>query len=243
MRCSHALHRGSPAQNAVSQAQRASLSSNTKLRYIPVNVKEEMLALHAEDGSRWTATTLSARFSAPRENVEAILKLRRFRAPEGVGGRERRSADERKELESMREQMLNAWKQLPDVVERSGYRRADQRLSKPSVLPKGEAAAVAAEEGEVEMKEKEEVGEVEETKVVEKSRTAKWVEEMCENAALDVKRRTTFAFIEVGNSRDVEVERAVWMREGATGKLRMASEMERKVVSQQVRVVDSGLWK
>lgn len=241
-RCSHALHSASHARRTATQGQRASLSSDTRLRYIPLKVKEEMLALHDEDGSRWTATTLSARFSAPRENVEAILKLRRFRAPESVGGREKRSADEQKELEIMREQMVNAWKQVPEVTERSGYRRGNQSLAKPSVLPKGEAAAVAAQEGEVDAKEKE-VGDAEEKKVVEKSKTAKWIEETCEKAALDVKRRTTFAFIEVGNSRDEEVERAVWMREGGTGKLRVANEMERKVLLQQVRVVDSGLWK
>lgn len=233
------------------------MSNTAKLRYIPLKMKEEMLALHAEDSARWSATTLSARFSAPRENVEGLLRLARFRQREEVSGRERRSQEESEGLEKMREKAVKAWKELPELTERGGSRRGERRLAEPSVMAKGEAAKVAAKEteggGVVAEAEHGEPEEEEELVVVEKSvrksRTAEWVEEFCKEAERDVSRRTTFAFIEVGGKGKEggggmeEVERAVWIREGESGKLRVAEEMERKVLLHKVRVVDSGLWK
>lgn len=209
-------------------------------------MKEEMLSLHEEDRGRWSVTTLSARFRAPRENVEALLKLGRVRN-ERAKELGRLNEEERKKVDEMSEGMVKAWMRLAEV-DGGAWKRGGRGLAEASELAKGEASAVAAAAagGGGEEQEEEEVGkgEDEEMDVVrKKSRTAEWVEKFCEDAERDVCRRSSFAFIEVGGKGgDREVERAVWIREGASGVLRVADPKEREVLLEKVRVVDSGLW-
>lgn len=203
------------------------------MAYIPTKMKEEMKALHLEDGSRWSASTLAARFGARRENVAGLLKLVRAGRKEA-----RRGGEEGERLEKLREEAARAWREVKEGG--GGGKRYGRRLAAASTR-EGAGAAVQREEKKKEGEQEAEQEMVEQV-VRRKSRTAVWVEELCERAEVDVKRRTSFAFIEVGGEKGEDVDKAVWIREGASGKLRVADERERDVLLQKVRVVDSGLW-
>lgn len=225
------------------------LSTELKLSYIPQKVKDEMAGLHAEDASRWNATTLAARFGAPRENVGMWLRLCKLRghAPR----RKKRNGEEEKAIKEMRMKAVAAWKALPELAERRRW------VAKPSVI---ENAGTGKEknvtegteerekvEGDKDEKDilnvKEESQEEGEKRVLPKSRTAEWVESFCENAPRDVSRRTTFAFIEVAGKKGEEMERAVWLREGKSGVLRLARKEERDVLLSKARSQHASVWK
>lgn len=182
--------------------------------YITQKVKDEMAALAAEDGTRWTATTLAARFGAPAENVAALLALRRMRPKQ-----------EPEKLRQVRDDVGRAWAGLVEVPGRRG----------------GMLARAAEVVGEVDMDGEtgDEVVVEEEVVEREKSGTMRLVEELCARGAeKDVVRNTSFAFIEVGSG---DVERAVWVREGS-GELRLASESERKVLLKGGRADECEAW-
>lgn len=207
--------------------------SNARLTYLPHKVKEEMAALHAEDSKRWNASTLSARYAAPRENVEAWLRLCKARQ-----GREK---SEGEEMTRLREQVGEAWGKLRE----SGDKRRVMRAG-PTKKEESDVAVKSEEKGEemeagLEQPEEEPADEVKAE--VRKTRTAEWVERVCELGVRDVKRKTTFAFIEVGKEVGEGVQRAVWIREGSTGKLRVAVDREREVLLGRARSQDPSVWK
>lgn len=218
---------------AVQAAGHGARRRNGTLAYIPTKMKEEMKALHLEDGSRWSASTLAARFGARRENVAGLLKLVRAGRKDA-----RRGGAEGERLEKLREEAARAWREVKEGG--GGGKRYGRRLAEASRM-EGEGVKVRKEEKQ-EKEGEQEVMEMEEQVVRRKSATAVWVEGLCERAEVDVKRRTSFAFIEVGGEKGEDVDKAVWIREGASGKLRVAEERERDVLLQKVRVVDSGLW-
>jgi len=203
-----------------------------------------MIDLHEEDSSRWTSTTLSARYSAPIENVSALLKLayvRKNKLP-ARGDRWRGMKDEdcglnSAELEALREQIRTAWKALPEVkdeVREVGPAVASESIEKVEAVGEVVDDDTGDEQSEEDVSNKE---------VVEKSVTAQWIESVCDHAARDVERRTTFAFIEVGGKGALNnVQRAVWLRDGATGKLRVANEDERDILIGNARVADKEVW-
>lgn len=182
-----------------------------RVSYIPRKMKEEMQALHATDGERWNAATLAQRFGARQENVAGLLKLGRLREKSGKG----LSAEEHEKVAKAREEAERAWAGVAD-----GGGKYGRGLKAASRMRKGVLAGLEEEGKEGgEAAGKEETGEekVEVEVVRKKSATAVWVEELCERAELDVHRKTSFAFIEVGKEGGKEVERAVWIREGPTG--------------------------
>lgn len=208
-----------------------------------------MAGLHDEDAARWNATTLATRFGAPRENVEMWLRLCKLRGR--ASKKVKRSAQEEEALEEMRTKAVAAWKGLPEVMERRRW------MAKPSVIEEAgrekdrnkteeaeEGAKVDGDEKEKEVvRAEEEAQEEGEQKVLRRSRTAEWVESFCENAPRDVSRRTTFAFVEVAGKKGEEMERAVWIREGKSGVLRVARREERDVLLSKTRSQDASVWK
>lgn len=220
-------------------------STGLKMSYIPQKVKEEMAGLYSEDAARWNATTLAVRFGAPRENVEMWLRLCKLRGI--VSKKAKRTAEEEKAVEGMREKAATAWKALPEVTERRRWVTAPSTIE-ASENGGGTEVSMKVEGGETEATEvagekDATVEEETEEKIVQKSRTAEWVETFCENAPRDVSRRTTFAFIEVSRKKGEELERAVWIREGVSGCLRVARKEEREVLLSKVRSQDASVWK
>lgn len=186
-----------------------------------------MAALYDEDPSRWTATTLASRYSAPPKNVEAFLRLVKLRRKGWAG---KKSKEEIDRLDSMRADMLKTWARL-----------AEPRAKRGAIAPPSPSLKDASEiPGEMEVEEVEE--EVQEIVVKEKSRTFKWLEETIADAAKDRIRKNSFAFIEVGEGAKGKT-RAVWIREGSTGDLRLAREQERSVLLDEVRSTDPSVWK
>lgn len=193
-------------------------------RYIAQKTKEEIRALHGEDPARWSVASLAARFGAPEGNVAAIVRM----------GCKRRGGEE------AREALRAAWVRLPEVSASRGTRGARDLVGVPGPRAgRVESVGVAVEEeGEESMEEEaveEEVEEDVDEAIVERSVTAQWVEQLCKTAPLDTPRRTTFAFVEVGKGLE-DAQRAVWLREGETGRLRAASDPERGVLMGRSRI-------
>lgn len=219
----------------------ATTAEAKRVLFIPVKMKEEMLALHEEDKNRWTATTLATRFKAPQENVDALLKLgairrRREEALQAANG------ETREKITHLRTQAVKTWAALPD----GSISTSRWRVAKPTHADvTGEHNLRAARKASAEPPNKsdpmtnETIAENSNTEEPEpeKSTWAEHIERICENAELDSVRKTTFAFIEVGKRQDLH--RAVWIREGATGKLRLADQEERKLLTNRVTVRDS----
>eukprot|EP00177_Eucheuma_denticulatum_P008409 GFKZ01015293.1.p1 GENE.GFKZ01015293.1~~GFKZ01015293.1.p1 ORF type:complete len:236 (+),score=43.02 GFKZ01015293.1:209-916(+) len=211
-------------------------AANARLTYLPHKVKEEMAALHEEDSKRWNASTLSARYTAPRENVETWLRL--------VKVRQSKEKAEGEEVTRLREQVAEAWGRLRESSEKRRVIRAkptskeERNVADESADESTEMEAKMEAEVEAEMEET-----IEEHKVeLGKTRTAEWVEKVCEMGVRDVKRKTTFAFVEVGKEVSEGLDGAVWIREGSTGKLRVAVDRERDVLLGKKRSQDPSIW-
>ena len=212
-------------------------SGRQQLVYIPWKTKEEIIGLHDDDATRWNASTLSARFNAPRENVEAILRLGGIRKQ-----REKMiqslNKEHRERIVKAREKAINAWTQLSESVP-TGTKRGPAR---PSELQRPAAAVDTGgrdEAGEADEADKEEESDAEIE--LENSPWAEYVEKEGANFETDIPRRSTYAFIEIGDQKE-DLRRAVWLRE-PSGKVRQADEDERKLLLNEERVRDSPAWK
>lgn len=217
-----------------------------QLPFIPQKSKEEMLELHAEDPSRWTPTTIAARFNASRDNVQAVLRLGKLRPV-----RETRLRDAKlwESASTARDKALATWADL-HVPHVSGKSRGMMATRSPSTSDRialtkevvnnteqtssdsKEASEEDALESDVDAKFQPEP-EVE----IAPSKWAKHIEANYEKVEDDWVRKTTYAFIEVGKDRDVR--RAVWLREGGTGKLRIADDEERRLFLSEVTARDT----
>lgn len=233
------------AQRVLSSEARHS-SARPKLLYVPNKMKEEIMALHEEDPKRWNVTTLSSRFSAERANVEAVLRLFRLRQ---MRRREvkTRSEEDRVRIERAEERSMEAWKLLGEGVYR-GRAIARASVSGGEGLGEdgdGEGESESESEGagaEDTVEDAVQAGGGEEKKEVVKSAWAEFLEKEIDRAEVDVSRRTTYAFVEIGEGGD-DIRRAVWVREGESGRLRLAEEEERRLLMNEVRARDSQAWK
>lgn len=194
------------------------------------------MALHEEDPKRWNVTTLSTRFSAERGNVEAILRLFRMRQMRQREAKAR-SEEVQSRVEQLEQRSVEAWNMLGEGVFRG---RAIARASVSGgdgLGHEGEAESGDVEEG---------VDDGAQTDGAEEkfvnSSWAEFLEREIEGAEVDVSRRTTYAFVEIGEG-GAEVRRAVWLREGDSGRLRLAEEEERQLLVNEVRARDSQAWK
>lgn len=214
-------------------------SERTELVYIPSKMKEEVLALHEEDSNRWTATTLSARFGAPHDNIAALLSLGKLRQQQNDRIK-KLDQEQRKVIEDFRDKGIKAWSSLSSVspyTSAASRRRVAMPSKREDLIGKQNASVVTEEENdEVEV----EVGD-EEIKDTKKSMWYEYIEDNYDKVQTDSVRKTTFAFIEVGkkNKSQSNIERAVWLRDGATGKLRLADMEEKKLLTSQVKMRDS----
>lgn len=234
-----------------------SLSSSTQtLSYIPYKTKEEILGLYLEDPQRWNTATLSTRFNAPRQNVDALIQLGALRKERESRIKEFKD-DDRKRLEESRKRALDAWSQLAESIPMS---YSPHRLASPSRLGKKDAVVdrKEAEAGKDEQKldgaegavvgevSNGEIGEIGEDGVEEEVIEVKnsvWADQLGKeigNMERDVERKTRFAFIEIGEQSDVQ--RAVWIRENS-GELRFADNEERRLLLDEVGVRDARAWK
>lgn len=225
--------RNTPASNPT--------SAPATLPYVPLKLKDEMLSLHAENPTRWNATTLAHRFSAPRANVAAILKLYALRT-EPAASKPSLADEKSASLCNARDAALAAWAGIPEVKGMSGRGRARAPPS-DTPAPLADAAEASARElaglAEATGAEGSEEGIGEGAREEELPKSKWWgrVKELCEGEAeLDAKRKTTFAFIEVGKRKET---RAVWLRDGATGKLRMADDEERRFLLEETNMRDT----
>lgn len=226
------------------------------LVYLAQKQKEEILALHDEDPVRWTATVLATRFGAPRENVQMLLRLgqerkRRQKYINSLPG------DQKSNIEKLKSQSVDAWFEISSEASLSSRRtrtpysrsQSSPQLSTPSSRPAKSVdelrtVAFAMEENmdEDDPSVAETPAEADTDKGVDKtavkeSEWAKNLDHLCANAELDTIRRWSFAFIEVGRTK--KVHRGIWLREGQSGKLRIADEEERKLFLNVVSMRDS----
>lgn len=228
--------------------------------YLADKQKEEIFALHDEDPVRWSASVLSTRFRAPYENVQMLLRLRweRRQREKFVQGL---SKDEKLRTDRMREQSVSAWKQLHENSsvhrqhspsargpspglrsksrDRSGSSIDDMRAAVfESTHGKGGSAAEnGTTESDLEVTEGDLDSKMKDNEEACLSEWAGELKEVCENAEQDAVRKWSFAFIEIGRKRDLK--RGVWLREGQSGRLRIADEEERKLFLNQVNMRDS----
>lgn len=171
--------------------------------------RAEMRALHSAEPGRWTAGALAARFGAPVANAAAVVRLAR-RRPKAVS-----EAAARVEA---------AW------IELAGGGRGRGRVQT-------RGAPTSAATAPVEMSE-EAVAEKEEGDAVGATATAEWAREQIAAGEVETTRKTTYAFIEAGKGIGVS-ERAVWLRDAKSGKLRAPSKEERHVLLGLERVYPS----
>lgn len=201
-----------------------------QIPFIPWKMKEEILALRAEDPTRWTATSLARRFSAPHENVVALLRLGELRAERDEYIASLPDAGTRATIERMRSNGTAAWSAICNVS--AGRHR--KPITKPSDSVPDISAVTDGEKAEDQETTEQQVQ-------LDKSRWMEYIENNLDNVETDTVRKTSFAFIEVGKPKQQGklVQRAMWIRDGATGKLRMADEEEQKLLKKQVKVRDS----
>lgn len=210
-----------------------------KLRYIPAKMKEELIVLHAESPTRWTASALSARFGVPHDNVSALLGLVTRRADRDAAI-ERLPRETRDTVTDLRARGCDAWQALPETSAPIRSWRHQAPPSKSDTEMELELQAqMKPEPMPAELRDLAEHVSLEEDDHTSKPRSAwaTFLDKRCDGLELDVKRNTSFSFIEVGN--DAGVTRAVWIREGATGKIRIADAEERKLLLSEVKVRDS----
>lgn len=215
--------------------------------------KEEILALHEEDPLRWSATVLAARFGAPRENVQMLLRLgqERNRRDQFVKSLPK---DQKDTIQKLRDQSISAWSELS--TEGSPFSRRVQfsylrSQSSSQHRAPGPRPTISVDElREVALGKDGDANDqhtMESTEAgagdggddagMERSEWARKLDHLCENVELDTIRRTSFAFIEVGRGKNIY--RGVWLREGQTGKLRIADEDERKLLLNKVNMRDA----
>ncbi|KAI0564179.1 Ribonuclease Z [Gracilaria domingensis] len=216
-------------QVTTSHKNATSTASRKQLLYIPRKTKEEIMALHEEDPKRWNTTTLSKRFGAHSENVESLLKLHALRKH-----REKQiqqsEEEERKRIERMREKMVDSWSELQEFVMRTRH------VADASRFTTSEKGLEGREEDDDD--ESDVADEDMHTEEVVNSKWGAYLEKEIEDAALDTPRKCTYAFVEIGKGEE-HVRRAVWIREGESGRLRLADEAERSLLLNQVRAKDS----
>lgn len=221
--------------------------------YISSKVKEELISLHMSEPGSWTSSKLAHRFRIPEANVRALLKLSALRPKDdddALQERRNRVVSAWKNLTEpyARDQrhrqgdtvLTDFGPHFQQVAESDMI--ADENLKHQSASEELESFAEKSDTGTGDSQEAEQVEDDEDFNILrdieeesvaldreQMSATARWVEQM-ENdpdQSLDHVRKTTFIFTEVGKGL-TNKERAVWIREGATGKLRAASLEERK---------------
>lgn len=206
------------------------MATRARLTYLTTKTKQEMLGLRGEDAGRWTVTTLSKRFGGDPRNVAAMLRLAEERERRDGG----RDAEWKKRVEELRGRMIGAWAAVMEPRAGVGV-----GIARATEVVKGvEGRERADKEGEDDDEREGEEGEEEEEKEeVVLSDWAKYLQDGgCERAQVDVRRRTTFAFVEVGVAEGVRG--GAWVREAHTGKLRVADASERKILLQEAGVRD-----
>lgn len=205
-------------------------------------MKEEILELHEADQKRWTVTTLAARFGVPRENVAGLLKLgalRRLR----LQAIDNMDPETRKTMEELRIKSVNAWNALPSPAP-----MIRRRISTPRAKVDSQTAVVSSDpqsenKSDSDPSANDQTAEEEEN-VKQKSPWAEYIEQNYGKLEDDTVRRTSFAFIEVAGKGGYrkggdKIARAIWIRDGSTGKIRMPDDEERSLLTNEVRVRDS----
>lgn len=211
--------------------------------FVSSKMKEEILELYEEDEKRWTAATLSTRFGVPRANVTALLKLGQLRR-QREAMLQTLNEEKKRKLLDLCTKATSAWATLPSVTGGGAVKRRVLRASSTKGIGdrntsvQGQILAGVNDNNEAVKDSSKPIEANTDVEIKsEKSPWARYIEEHYRDVELDTVRRTTFAFIEVGRNQDLQ--RAVWIREGATGKLRLADDEERKLLTAQIKVRDS----
>lgn len=189
----------------------------------------ELAAMHLSEPARWTGPAIALRARLDDERLgAAVVTLARLQAKRAEGG------DEEDGSRALRKRVADAWGELKDGGGGGGGRRRPERGAVVDVVAEAqgrekEAGRVLVDdiyealrgEGEIVEEEDEEVADEE----VRVSEMQAWVDELVsDDAGKEVKRKTSYAFIEAGVKN--EAPRAVWIRDGPSGKLRKPSEEE-----------------
>jgi hypothetical protein len=220
-------------------AARASLSQAGAMRYLPAKVVDEMGALHLSDPGRWTAAALATRYGAPSDAASAAvtLSVRRQRngrasvesctalaeqwarlAEPGNAGRRRSAgpldqASVKDAIGRAKETSIKPRFAIIDDIYDAVLKREQAAL--PSVV----AAAAENDESTQEAKAIEERD--------ERTEVQRWADALiAEGSSVEAKRKVSYLFSECGVPHGHK--RAVWVRDGPSGMLRAASNVERE---------------
>jgi hypothetical protein len=225
------------------------------MQYLPSKVFDEMAALHDQDPGRWTAVTLAVRYDAPQESVAAALLLAKRGSRNTLKDQRAKVAQawatlpESGQAARRRPDSVSAAVYSDGVQEKVAYRKdikprfdiiddiysaaVDKQLSdmaSEKVLAAGGETLVKCSNG-ASRADRESQDQTEmESDVSDDTRKKSLAELMVEGLIaddknVDARRKTSFAFIEAGVPN--EQRRAVWIRDGSTGRIRLPTADER----------------
>lgn len=235
-----------------------SASSSVATRRLTPKMFQEISQLHEEDPERWTAVTLSTRFAIPVDTVNAAMLLStrgqkrrktevhariaeawsKISSPPNTPNRLRRDTSSEPMTESTEKLTLQprfsivddkyaaameSLQQRENAVGEADITKSETEMEAMSVESVSDAEGLegthASDEDDVGEKEAEEISDLQQ-----------WINSMVDDETnVDAIRQTTYAFMEAG--RAPGEERAIWIRDGSTGRIRHPSDEERKHLS------------